>query len=367
MIGQFWSGKSVFITGHTGFKGGWLSLLLKRYGSHVSGYALAPTHENGIFASARIADLLTESTIADVRDGAQLKQAMSSAAPEIAFHLAAQPLVRASYSDPVTTYETNVMGTVNFLEAVRAVPSVRVAIVITSDKCYENYESSVPFREDDPVGGSDPYSNSKGCAELVVSSYRRSFFSDSATRVATVRAGNVIGGGDWSTDRLIPDLVRTFTERATLRLRYPNAVRPWQHVLEPLIGYLTLAEYLWDDREAYPGAWNFGPALEDTRTVLEVVRIAASLWGEGASWTQDTVINPQEAHQLRLDCSLARSALGWSPTLSLEEAVHWTIAWYLGLYNRTADMRMFTEKQIEDYERLVCNTQRECSIGGLHA
>lgn len=357
----------MFITGHTGFKGGWLSLLLKRYGSHVSGYALEPAHENGIFASARIADALAASTIADIRDGAQLKRAMSSAAPEIAFHLAAQPLVRASYNDPVNTYETNVMGTVNFLEAVREVPSVRVAIVATSDKCYENNESSVPFREDDPMGGSDPYSNSKGCAELVVSAYRRSFFSNSPTRVATVRAGNVIGGGDWATDRLIPDLVRTFTERETLLLRYPNAVRPWQHVLEPLCGYLTLAEYLWNTGGSYPGGWNFGPAREDTRTVLDVVRIAAGLWENGASWALDTVLNPGEAHHLSLDCSRARSVLGWTPALSLEEAVHWTIAWYLGCDDGTTDMRMFTERQIDDYEYRVCSSRREAAIGGQHA
>ena len=354
----FWNGKSIFLTGHTGFKGGWLSLCLQRLGASISGYALEPAGDICLYEKARIGEGI-RSTLGDVRDGESLRRAMEESQPEIAFHLAAQPLVRASYNDPAATYAVNVMGTVNFLEAVRRTPSVRVAIVVTSDKCYENREWWWGYREDEPMGGSDPYSSSKGCAELVTSAYRRSYFNDGRVAVASVRAGNVIGGGDWAADRLIPDLVRAFSAKAPLYLRFPHAVRPWQHVLEPLRGYLTLAERLWHEGTACAGGWNFGPRDDDAWTVLDVVRHAATLWGEGASWRVDHEPHPHEARYLKLDCTLARSRLGWVPVLDLAKALEWTVAWYHAHQDNHPDMRTFTTNQIERYEALFTATALE--------
>ena len=361
---DFWRDKPVFLTGHTGFKGGWTSLWLQNLGASVAGYALEPAKCPSLFDEARVGDGM-RSFIADVRDADQLHKAMEEFSPEIAFHFAAQPLVRASYRNPTDTYSTNVMGTVNFLEAVRRTPSVRVAIVVTSDKCYENRESQRGYSEDEAMGGSDPYSSSKGCAELVAAAYRRSFFNDGRVALATVRAGNVIGGGDWAEDRLIPDLVQAFSTRQALKLRYPGAVRPWQHVLEPLRGYLMLAERLWDEGAVCAGGWNFGPREEDARSVLDVVKTAAKMWGDGAEWCVNIALSPHEANILRLDCSLARSRLGWTPVIDLEETLEWTISWYRAHLEGNIGMRRFTVQQIESYESLqaISLEQRQSAAG----
>lgn len=351
---NFWKGKRVFVTGHTGFKGGWFSLWLQALGATVTGYALRPLTIPSLFVEARIHDGI-HSVFADVSDGEQLLRIMSDSRPDIAFHFAAQPLVRASYRNPSITYSTNVMGTVNFLEAVRQVPSVRASIVVTSDKCYENIEVERGYREDDPMGGSDPYSSSKGCAELVTAAYRRSYFNNGRAAIASVRAGNVIGGGDWSEDRLMPDMVRAFSAGRTLLLRYPGAVRPWQHVLEPLRGYLMLAEKLWNDGKSASGGWNFGPRKEDTRTVLEVVKLSAKIWGSAAKWSVDGSLAPHEAGILRLDCARSESLLGWTPTLGLEESLEWTVNWYASQRAGDIDMRRVTESQISRYEKLQEN------------
>lgn len=351
---SFWNDKSVFLTGHTGFKGSWITLWLQHLGARVAGYALEPTASPCMYMSARVADGM-KSTFGDVLDSNGLQAAMKSAQPEIAFHFAAQPLVRASYVDPVRTYAVNIMGTVNFLEAVRQTPSVRSAVVITSDKCYENRDITRGYREKDPMGGSDPYSSSKGCAELVVSAYRRSFFSEGRVALASVRAGNVIGGGDWSTDRLIPDIVRAFAAERPLRIRYPEAVRPWQHVLEPLRGYLMLAERLWEHGSEYACGWNFGP--RDAWPVMDVVRHCADLWGSGARWIADSSPNPHEDRYLKLDSSKAKSLLGWVPALDIETSLQWTISWYRSFINGETDMRTFTEAQIRDYEERAASTR----------
>ncbi len=360
---SFWRDRSVFLTGHTGFKGGWLSLWLQSMGARVSGYALAPERRPCLFEEARVGDRMT-SVFGDVRDGAGLSAAMAAGRPEIVFHLAAQPLVRASYADPPGTYEVNVMGTVRFLEAARRVPTVRAAVVVTSDKCYDDRELRRGYREDDPLGGLDPYATSKSCAELVTAAYRRSFFAAAAgPAVATVRAGNVIGGGDWADDRLIPDLVRAFGAGRPLRLRYPAAVRPWQFVLEPLRGYLMLAERLWHGREC-SGAWNFGPFREDAATVMEVVGQASVLWGGSPQWTIDAAAHPHEASLLTLDCTGARERLGWQPLLSLQTALQWTIRWYRVHHEGKTDMRALTQTQIEQYEGVLATRDVEppCAV-----
>jgi CDP-glucose 4,6-dehydratase len=352
MSRDFWKGKKVFLTGHTGFKGGWFALRLQRYGAELSGYALPPVHENGIYLATRVEDGL-QSTVGDIRDAGRLRMAMAAAAPEIAFHFAAQPLVRASYVNPSETYDVNVMGTVNFLEAVRATSSVRIAVIITSDKCYDNREWPWGYRESDPMGGGDPYSSSKGCAELVTAAYRRSFFSDGRVAVATARAGNVIGGGDWADDRLVPDMARAWSCQRPLYVRFPGAIRPWQHVLEPLRGYMMLAERLWGNTRDFSEGWNFGPREEDAWPVGKLVARAAGLWGEGAAWKTDEDENPHEARFLKLDCSKARTELGWTPLLDLETTLTWTAAWYRAQQMAVTDMHAFTLQQIELYEGLV--------------
>jgi CDP-glucose 4,6-dehydratase len=352
MNAAFWRGKPVFITGHSGFKGSWMTLWLERLGARVSGYSLPPPDQRSLFCAAAVGERV-RSTFADVRDGAGLHAAMSAAEPAIAFHLAAQPLVRASYREPAYTYAVNVMGTVNFLEAVRQVRSVRAAVVVTSDKCYENRGHERGYREDAPMGGSDPYSSSKGCAELVTAAYRRSFFEDGGASIASARAGNVIGGGDWAPDRIIPDLVRSAIAGEPLRLRNPHAVRPWQFVLEPLRGYLDLAERLWHDGKEHAGGWNFGPGDESAWTVLDVVRTAASLWGEGASWCLDTGQQPHEDHRLTLDSSRAHELLGWRALLDFETTISWTVSWYRRLLEGDHDMRTFSDRQIARYEALL--------------
>jgi CDP-glucose 4,6-dehydratase len=345
---SFWSDKKVFLTGHTGFKGSWLSLWLQQLGAEVTGYALPPPTDPSLFDVARVAQGM-KSVIGDIRDGVMLNNAMREAAPDIVIHMAAQPLVRRSYVDPVETYSTNVMGTVHLLEAVRQTPSVRAVVNVTTDKCYENKEWVWGYRESEPMGGFDPYSSSKGCAELVTSAYRRSFFQEKEIALASARAGNVIGGGDWAADRLIPDILRAFEKNQPVIIRNPYATRPWQHVLEPLSGYLTLAERLCTDGQTCAEGWNFGPHDDDARPVRWIVEHLASSWGNGATWQLDGGEHPHEANYLKLDISKAKARLGWQPHWALQAAlqasVHWHQQWLAG-----ANMQAVTLGQINQYQ-----------------
>jgi CDP-glucose 4,6-dehydratase len=329
---QFWKSKRVFLTGHTGFKGSWLALWLQHLGAEVTGYALDPPTEPSLFQKADVAACM-HSVIGNVRDAAILTSVMQSAQPELVFHLAAQPLVRQSYVDPVGTYETNVLGTIHLLEAVRKTPSVRAVVVVTTDKCYENKEWIWPYRETDPLGGYDPYSSSKACAEIVTGSWRDSFFNpeqyaEHKVALASARAGNVIGGGDWASDRLIADIVRAFSSGKPLEIRNPAATRPWQHVLEPLRGYLTLAEKLHTGGARYASAWNFGPHATDAQPVEWIVRYLSSKWGSAVKWELDHQHHVHEAQMLKLDWSKAHAALGWQPVLALPQALDYTLDWY---------------------------------------
>lgn len=347
LVSAPWAGRRVLITGHTGFKGSWLSLWLHAMGARVSGYALPPPTRPSLFAAADLADLI-DHTEGDVRDADALRAAVQRAAPEVIFHLAAQPLVRQSYAEPVETYATNVMGTVHLLEAARKVPGVKAIVCVTSDKCYENREWVWPYRESDPMGGHDPYSSSKGCAELVASAWRQSFFADGPL-LATVRAGNVIGGGDWAANRLIPDLVRAFEAGAGPLIRAPDAVRPWQHVLEALGGYLMIAERLIAGERMFADAWNFGPADDDARPVSWIVARLRTAWGgDAAAPMRDSGPRPHEAGLLRLDCAKARAALGWQPVLTLDQALAWIVEWHKAV-GSGADARAVTQRQIADY------------------
>ena len=352
---KFWTGKTVLITGHTGFKGSWLSLWLQSLGAKVIGYSLpAPTQPN-LFDVANVAEGMT-SVIGDVRDLEHFQAVMKQYQPEIVFHMAAQPLVRYSYQNPVETYATNVMGTVNVLEAARHTESVRSVVVITTDKCYENREWSWGYRENEPMGGKDPYSSSKGCAELVVSAYRDSYFSAKdfdrhRVALASARAGNVIGGGDWALDRLIPDIMRAIQENRPVLIRSPRAIRPWQHVLEPLSGYLCLAEHLWHHGPEYAEGWNFGPSDEDAKPVAWIVDRLTKLWGEGASWEVDLGSHPHEATYLKLDCSKAKAKLGWTPRTSLATALDWIVEFYQA-YQAHQNMREVTESQILRFQAI---------------
>ena len=351
---QFWRDKKVFITGHTGFKGGWLSLWLQTLGAKVSGYSLEAPTTPSLFEIARV-PLGMSSVISDVRDLASLMAAVKQAAPQVIIHMAAQSLVRSSYSDPLTTYSTNVMGTVNVLEAARAISGVQAVVIVTSDKCYENAGARNAFRETDRLGGHDPYSNSKACAELVTAAYRDSFFSNgdaTPTAVATARAGNVIGGGDWSADRLIPDAIRAFGARHPLKLRYPQATRPWQQVLDSLLGYLMLAEKLCTVPSDYAESWNFGPAQDQVMTVANVVEAVANRWGDNAGWESDLAANPHEAQYLGIDAGKARARLGWAPHLEIAQAIDWTVEWYRA-WHKGADMRHVSESQVEHYQGLT--------------
>lgn len=353
---QFWQGRRVFLTGHTGFKGGWLSLWLQQLGAQVTGYALPAPTQPSLFEQARVADGMI-SLIGDIRDGAALAHAMREARPEVVIHMAAQPLVRRSYVDPVETYSTNVMGTVHLLEAVRQSPGVRAVVNVTTDKCYENKEWVWGYRENEPLGGYDPYSNSKGCAELVTSAYRNSFFNpaqhaEHGVALASARAGNVIGGGDWAADRLIPDILAAFGQGQPVTIRSPHAIRPWQHVLEPLRGYLTLAEHLHDEGTAYAEAFNFGPRDSDARPVEWIVRQLAAVWGAGAAWHVDDGEHPHEATYLKLDIAKAAHRLAWRPRLDLEHALALTVDWARAL-QRNEDMRAQTLAQISSYQAQV--------------
>ncbi len=327
MKAAFWAGKRVLLTGHTGFKGGWLSLWLAELGAEVHGFALQPPTAPSLFEAANVASRLASSTIGDVRDAAAIASAVRAVDPEVVFHMAAQPLVRMSYQDPVGTYATNVMGTVHLLEAARSADRLRVVVNVTTDKCYENDGRPRPYQESDPMGGHDPYSSSKGCAELVTAAYRRSFLAGRGIRVATARAGNVMGGGDWSADRLVPDFLRALDQGKPLVIRSPDATRPWQHVLEPLSGYLMLAHHLWQGGEPFDGAWNFGPSIEDSIPVRSIVQRLCDAM-PGSSWSIDPGTHPHEAHVLSLDSSNAHKRLGWRPRWGVQAAVDRTIAWH---------------------------------------
>ena len=347
----FWAGKRVFLTGHTGFKGGWMALWLQQMGAEVTGFALAPPTQPALFEVARVAEGMT-SIIGDIRDREVLERALVAANPEIVIHMAAQPLVRASYDDPVGTYATNVMGTVHLLEAVRKAGGVRAAVIVTTDKCYENREWVWGYREDEAMGGYDPYSNSKGCAELVTSAYRRSFFGDdSPVALASARAGNVIGGGDWAVDRLVPDILRAVAENEPVLIRNPLAIRPWQHVLEPVGGYLVLAQALWSDPMAAAQAWNFGPRDDDAQPVQWIVEKMCALWGDGADWARDESVQPHEARYLKLDISKARSSLGWQPRWSLGDALDSIVAWHHAWVSGT-DMHDYCLSELERFALL---------------
>ncbi len=351
-----WRGRRVFLTGHTGFKGGWLALWLARLGAQVRGYALDPATEPNLFTVADVASAV-EDVRGDLLDRPRLETSIRDFAPEVVFHLAAQPLVRRSYADPLGTYATNVLGTAHVLEAVRTAPSVRAVVCVTTDKCYENQESGRPYRETDPLGGHDPYSSSKACAEIVSAAYRDSFFSgnrpgEHRVALATARAGNVIGGGDWSEDRLVPDLIRGFEAGTPVRIRRPDAIRPWQHVLEPARGYITLAERLLADDPRAAEAFNFGPNPDDAWPVSGIADYLTAAWGPGAAWTRDADPGVHEAGLLRLDSSKAHATLGWKPRLTIETALQWTMAWYQA---RAAGENMldFTRHQIAEYEKLA--------------
>lgn len=351
---SFWAGRRVFVTGHTGFKGSWLSLWLQSHGAEVTGYALAPTPGENLFEVARVGEGM-RSVLADVRDVSSLVFEMKNAAPEIVIHMAAQALVRESYVAPLDTYAVNVMGTANVLEAVRATPHVKAVVSVTTDKCYENREWNWGYRETDHLGGYDPYSSSKACAELVTAAYRSSYFNPAlyfqhGVAVASARAGNVIGGGDWARDRLIPDLLSALGGGEPVRIRNPHAVRPWQHVLEPLSGYLSLAEKLaTGEGSTYGEAWNFGPADDDARPVQWIVERMIERWGGNARWVRDEQPQPHEADYLKLDCSKAHARLGWKPRWNLSNALSAIIDWQQA-YAVGADMRVKTLAQINDFE-----------------
>jgi CDP-glucose 4,6-dehydratase len=357
MTPAFWAGKRVLLTGHTGFKGSWLAAWLARHGAKVHGFALPPDKPRSLFEDAGLAARI-ESTLGDIRRPEELRAAFAHAQPEIVLHLAAQSLVRPSFEDPVGTFETNVMGTVHVLEACRATASVRAIVNVTSDKCYDNREVVWPYREDEPMGGSDPYSASKGCSELVTAAWRKSFIPGKGAKgparmvLASARAGNVIGGGDWARDRLIPDCVRAIEKGEAIVLRNPNSVRPWQHVLEPLSGYLLLAERLHQDGEKIAEGWNFGPRDDcPPRTVSWVVERFVAAWGGGAQWKLDAAPNPPEANLLRVDSSKAAFRLGWSPRLDTPRAVEWTMDWYRR-HHAGERAGVLLDEQIAAYEAL---------------
>lgn len=354
---NFFAGKKIFITGHTGFKGSWLCIWLHKLGAELHGYALDPPTTPSLFELAHVSELLCSHRIADVRDLAALTAAMQSAQPEIVIHLAAQPLVRDSYKIPVETYAVNVMGTVHLLEAVRGCRSVRAVVNVTTDKCYENREWVWGYRENEPMGGFDPYSSSKGCSELVTAAYRNSYFNSAdysahKVAVATARAGNVVGGGDWAVDRLIPDIVRSLLAGEQVRIRNPHAIRPWQHVLEPLSGYLSLAQHLYEHGADFAEGWNFGPDEEDARPVEWIVSRMCELRGKGAGYEIDTGEHPHEAHYLKLDCSKARMRLGWQPRWDLGKTLASILEW-VSVYSSTGDLRKCCLDQIESYEKTV--------------
>ncbi|MFA6636502.1 MAG: CDP-glucose 4,6-dehydratase [Candidatus Omnitrophota bacterium] len=354
---DFYSGKKVLVTGHTGFKGSWLSLWLLELGCKVGGYALSSDTEPNLYGILGLSDKVTE-VIADIRDREKAKSFVKEFSPDIVIHMAAQPLVRRSYKDPALTYETNVMGTVNLLEACREAPSVRSIVNVTSDKCYDNHGEDRPYSETDPMGGHDPYSSSKGCSELVSSAYSRSYFSEQQygathkTALATARSGNVIGGGDWSEDRLIPDAIRAFLKHEPLVVRYPDAVRPWQYVLEPLYGYLLLARNLYEKGRDFSGPWNFGPDEKEAKPVSWIAEHTANIWGNGAKWQISDGEKPHEARNLKLNSEKACTLLGWHSTIDLEESVEKTMRWY-DVWQKGGDIYRYSLREIDLYRQRI--------------
>jgi CDP-glucose 4,6-dehydratase len=359
MTPSFWRGKRVFLTGHTGFKGSWLSLWLQQLGAELTGYSLQPPTQPSLFDKAVVGREM-RSIIGDIRDSVKLISAVREVAPHIVIHMAAQPLVRRSYADPVETYTTNVMGTVHLLEAVRQCNSVRAVVNVTTDKCYENREWLWPYRENEAMGGYDPYSSSKGCAELVTAAYRNSYFNTNdfaqhQVALASARAGNVIGGGDWAQDRLVPDIMAAFARNEPVLIRNPHAVRPWQHVLEPLRGYLMLAERLFIDGSSYAEAFNFGPREDDVQSVDWIVRQLAVEWSDSAMWRVDGANHPHEASMLRLDISKALHQLAWRPVLDLNAGLQLTVNWIRADIDGQ-DMHAYTVAQINDYQARVATS-----------
>lgn len=352
---EFWAGKRVFLTGHTGFKGSWLSIWLAEMGAEVFGFALAPERAEDMFAALNLPLMLDGALhhrVGDVRDIATIQAAMAEARPHIVFHMAAQPLVRRSYREPLETFATNVMGTVHLLEAARQTPAIEAVIIITTDKCYENREHDVPYMETDHLGGHDPYSSSKAAAEIVTAAYRRSFFAENGPAIASARAGNVIGGGDWNEDRLIPDAVRAWQAREQLVIRFPGATRPWQHVIDPLRGYLTLAQALSQHGHDYAEAWNFGPRQEAVQPVSRIIEGLAAAWGSQVGWRAETQADqPHEAQRLQLDCTKAAEQLGWEAEISLQTTLQLTADWYRISANSSASETLFTltQAQIDAY------------------
>ena len=355
---SFWRGRKVFLTGHTGFKGSWLSLWLDTLGAKVTGYALDPPTKPNLFEQANLSGRI-RSICADIRDFDRLKTALAECNADVVIHMAAQSVVRRGYEDPIETYSSNVMGTVHLLEALRQLQRPCALVNVTSDKCYSNREWVWGYRENEPMGGRDPYSNSKGCAELVTTAYRESFFPPAlfdrhGIALASARAGNAIGGGDWTRDQLIPDLMRAFLSSRTCLIRNPSAIRPWQFVLEPLHGYLMLAEHLTGEASRFACGWNFGPAETDARPVSWLADELVRSWGEGASWSREAGMHPPEANFLKLDASKARADLNWRPVLPLHQALGWIVEWYRGFQNG-ADLELLTRTQIERYEALLKN------------
>ncbi len=368
--GNFWQGKKVFITGHTGFKGSWLTQWLLLMGADVIGFSLAPPTTPSLFETLSLESQITHYQ-GDIRNLERLNIALKDSQPEILIHMAAQSLVQPSYQNPVETYSTNVMGTVNILEAARHTPSLKVVLNITSDKCYENKEWLWGYRENDPMGGFDPYSNSKGCAELVTQAFQQSFYhTETSPCLASARAGNVIGGGDWAYQRLIPDMIKAFNNNKPVRLRNPQAIRPWQHVLEPLSGYLLLAETLWHQGKPFAEGWNFGPDDSQTQSVQRVTEAMANRWnmsdGNDAQWIDESEPTPHEAKLLKLDSSKAKQQLRWQPQLDIDTALEWTVDWYKAFYTN-ADVAELTKRQINHYialqEEQNINLQRRTPHG----
>lgn len=348
----FWKGKKVFLTGHTGFKGSWFSIWLKSLGAQLTGYSLLPPTKPSLFEIAKVKECMT-SIEGNILDLENFKKVIEKYKPEIIIHMAAQSLVHKSYENPHETYMTNVMGTVNLFEAVRQTKGIKVVVNVTSDKCYENKEQNIGYKEEDPMGGFDPYSSSKGCAELVTAAYRNSFFnlkdfSKHGVAISSVRAGNVIGGGDWASDRLIPDMVRAIFDSKALKIRNPNATRPWQHVLEPLSGYMLLAEKLWDEGPKYSETWNFGPNDSDIKPVSWVVERFIELWKDKVKWEMDNNSKPHEAQILKLDISKAKKKLNWQPKWNIESALEKTVSWYRA-YKENKNMSEFSLAQIKEY------------------
>lgn len=352
---SFWKNRNVFVTGHTGFKGSWLCLWLDALGANVTGYSLQPPTQPNLFDQAEVSSCV-RTILADIRDFSRLKDALADCRPDVVIHMAAQSVVRHSYDDPIETYSSNVMGTVHLFEALRQLRRPCAVVNVTSDKCYENREFLWGYRENEPMGGRDPYANSKACAELVTSAFRDSFFSPEAFEhhdiaLGSARAGNAIGGGDWTSDQLIPDLMRAFLDGRSCLIRNPCAIRPWQFVLEPVRGYLMLAERLSLDGPKFASAWNFGPADDDAKPVSRIADRLAASWGQGASWNQDHARHPHEAHFLKLDASKSKALLNWRPLLPLDQALDWIVEWYQG-FKAGTNLQRLTQKQIERYEGL---------------